>query len=119
MSSKRCTSNIDYLSPKQRQDIIYETIFRCGSTTVKNLASRFNVSERTIRRDITVLMRSTPIELTRGRNAAVQVSDGCKLKAPVYSPLNSIEKQYLKNLVDIVPQNDVLILKNIIAKVAS
>lgn len=119
MGSRRCTSNIDYISPKQRQDVICEILYHRGFTTVKSLASRFEVSEKTIRRDVTELMRSAPIEITRGRNAVIRVTEGCELKEPIYNLLNPREKEYLQNLVEIVPKESLAILKNIIAKVAS
>lgn len=119
MSSKRCTSEIEYIGPKDRQDVIYETIYRCGSATVKSFAVRFAVSERTIRRDVSSLMRSYPIEITRGRNAVIRVPEGHTLSAPAFSPLNSEEKKYLRSLVEIVPEEELSIFMGILAKVAS
>lgn len=119
MSSKRCTSDIGYIGPKERQDVIYETIYRCGFATVGSFAYRFAVSEKTIRRDVSMLMRSYPIEITRGRNAVIRVSEGHKLTAPIYSLLTAKEKQYLKGLAEIVPDEGLPILMGILAKVAS
>ena len=53
-----------------------EVLCRRRHDTYDNLAFEFNVSRRTIRRDIAILMCSYPIETSRGYGGGVRVADG-------------------------------------------
>ena len=55
---------------------IYQTLCARRQDTVDNLAHEFDVSEKTIRRDIGDLMCSFPLETVRGRyGGGVKVAD--------------------------------------------
>lgn len=58
-----------------RRTRIWETLRRRKSDTVANLAEEFGVSERTIRRDINVLITEHPITTVCGRYGGVLVLD--------------------------------------------
>ena len=55
---------------------LLEVLCRRRHDTYDNLAFEFNVSRRTIRRDIAILMCSYPIETSRGYGGGVRVADG-------------------------------------------
>ena len=50
------------MSPSERRQQLLETLCRRRHDTYGNLAREFNVSERTICRDVAVLMCSYPVE---------------------------------------------------------
>lgn len=56
------------MNPAERQNEILERLRIRGYDTCGNLANEFNVSDRTIRRDIAVLMCFHPIETVFGRH---------------------------------------------------
>ena len=65
------------MSPAERRQELLEVLYRRRHDTCDNLANEFNVSERTIRRDIAVLMCSHPIEtVCGGHGGGVKVLDG-------------------------------------------
>ena len=63
-------------SPSERRQELLEVLCRRRRDTYDNLAFEFNVSRRTIRRDIAILMCSYPIETSRGYGGGVKVADG-------------------------------------------
>ncbi len=63
-------------SPSERRQELLEVLCRRRRDTYDNLAFEFNVSRRTIRRDIAVLMCSYPIETSRGYGGGVKIADG-------------------------------------------
>lgn len=59
----------------ERRTRIWETLRQRKSDTVENLAAEFGVSERTIRRDINVLITEHPITTVCGRYGGILVLD--------------------------------------------
>lgn len=73
MSESRCFRIIYYLLEK-------------GKTTAKTLADEFEVSIRTIYRDVDVISSAgIPIYVTTGRNGGIQIADHYKLKNSYFS----------------------------------
>ncbi len=65
------------MSPAERRQELLEVLCLRRHDTYDNLAQEFNVSKMTIRRDITVLMCSYPIETVHGgRHGCVRVAEG-------------------------------------------
>lgn len=64
------------MSPSERRQELLEILCRRRHDTYDNLAFEFNVSRRTICRDIAILMCSYPIETFRGFGGGVKVSEG-------------------------------------------
>ena len=59
----------------ERRSAILKTLCRRRYETISNLATEFDVSERTIRRDIDVLSSTEPIYTQPGRYGGVYVMD--------------------------------------------
>lgn len=59
----------------RRQMILNELMCR-RYETVQNFAAEFDVSERTIRRDIDILSHDYPIYTEQGRGGGIRVKDG-------------------------------------------
>ena len=64
----------------RRQQILEKLILRRRDTVV-NLASEFNVNERTIRRDICILSHDYPIQSVPGKGGGIRLQDGYYLSA--------------------------------------
>ena len=61
--------------------------------TAAYFAEKYNVSERTVYRYVSVLSAHAPIEIVRGRNGGVRISDAYKLPVGFFS-----EEEYLATL---------------------
>lgn len=67
----------DILKAAERRKAIMRILCRRRHDTIKNLAFEFEVSERTIRRDIEILSYTEPIYTQRGRyEGGVHIVDG-------------------------------------------
>lgn len=65
------------MGTSERRNAILKTLCRRRYETISNLATEFNVSERTIRRDVEILSYTEPIYTQSGRHAGgVYVVDG-------------------------------------------
>ena len=68
--------------------------------TAAYFAEKYGISERTVYRYVTVLSTHAPIEITRGRNGGVRISDAYKLPVGFFSteeydaPLEALETHY-------------------------
>lgn len=72
------------MSPTERRQELLEVLCRRRHDTCVNLAREFGVSERTIRRDIIVLMCSYPVETVSGRHGGgVRIKDGFYDNRPI------------------------------------
>lgn len=76
------------------------------------MAEEFDVSERTIQRDIMLLMLSYPVETVRGRGGGVKIAEWFDPDSPVLNPkqvllLRKIEP--LLNTEDKVVLNSILL----------
>ena len=83
------------LNPWERRQKILEILCLRRHETTENLAHEFNVSRETIRRDITVLTCSYPIETVQGSHGGVRVADWFHLDRRA---LNSDEIAFLRRL---------------------
>ena len=83
------------LNPWERRQKILEILCLRRHETTENLAREFNVSRETIRRDITVLTCSYPVETVQGSHGGVRVADWFHLDRRV---LNSDEITFLRKL---------------------
>ena len=64
------------MRPNERRELLLESLLQRREDTIENLASEFDVNERTIRRDIEQLTSSYPLETVRGRyGGGVRVAD--------------------------------------------
>ena len=83
------------LNPWERRQKILEILCLRRHETTENLAHEFNVSRGTIRRDITVLTCSYPIETVQGSHGGVRVAGWFHLDRRA---LNSDEITFLRKL---------------------
>ena len=77
------------MSPIERRQKLLEVLNFRRQDTYDNLAYEFNVSRRTICRDIAVLMCSYPIETARGYAGGVKVAKWFHLNSKTLSPRQS------------------------------
>ena len=63
------------LNPWERRQKVLEVLCLRRHETISNLAHKFNASQGTIRRDITMLSCSYPIETVQGSHGGVKVAD--------------------------------------------
>lgn len=63
-------------SALERRDELINVLCERRRDTVANLATEFDVSERTIRRDLEYLTLSYPIETAQGKGGGVYVLEG-------------------------------------------
>ncbi len=83
------------MNPWERRQKILEALCLRRFDTVGNLAHEFNVSCETIRRDITILTCSYPIETVQGSHGGIKVADWFHLDR---RSLNSDEITFLRRL---------------------
>jgi len=100
----------------QRQSGILNILLRERHVTAASLASKFGVTERTIRNDITALSCEYPIQTLRGRYGG-----GIKLAnwyLPYTRGLSSKQKELLKRLRMTLEGEDLSVLNSILAQFA-
>ena len=85
------------LNPWERRQKILEVLCLRRHETTDNLAHEFNVSRGTIRRDITVLTCSYPVETVSGSHGGIRVAEWFHLDRRA---LNSDEITFLRRLED-------------------
>lgn len=78
---------------------------------VENLAFEFNVSERTIRRDIELLSLDYPIYTTQGNGGGVHIIDDCITGRKLMSYK---QEELLQKLVSTLGSEDAEIMRDII-----
>ena len=83
------------MNPWERRQKILEVLCLRRQETTDNLAHEFHVSRETIRRDITILTCSYPIETVQGGHGGVRVADWFHLDRRM---LNSDEITFLRRL---------------------
>ena len=99
------------LNPWERRQKTLEILCLLRHETTENLAHEFNVSRGTIRRDITVLTCSYPVETVQGGHGGVRVADWFHLDRRT---LNSDEITFLRKLEGQLDGADREILNRII-----
>ena len=100
------------MNPWERRQKILEILCLRRHETTENLAHEFNVSRGTIRRDITALTCSYPIETVQGSHGGVRVADWFHLDRRA---LNSDEITFLRKLEGQLDGADREILNRIIS----
>ena len=79
---------------------------------MRDLASRFNVSVRTIRTDVDFLSVTYPIETTRGRyNGGISFIEGY---SPRKARLTPVQRDFLYRVMKLVSKSDQEIVKSIL-----
>ena len=99
------------MNPWERRQKILEILCHRRHETTENLAYEFNVSRETIRRDITVLTCSYPVETVQGSHGGVRVADWFHLDR---RSLNSDEITFLRKLEERLDSTDREMLSRII-----
>ncbi len=85
------------MNPWERQQKLLEVLCLRRYDTLGNLAHEFNVSTRTIRKDILVLTCSYPIETVRGSHGGIRVAEWFRLGR---RKLNFDEITFLRRLAE-------------------
>jgi len=67
------------LGTTERRNAILKALCRRRYETISNLAIEFEVSERTIRRDIEVLSFTEPVYTQPGRHGGIYIVDGYRM----------------------------------------
>lgn len=96
-----------------RRQAILDVLSARRFETMANLAFEFNVSVRTIQRDIDVLSTSAPIYTVCGNGGGVRFMDG-QYSSKRY--LNTIERDLLEEMLETVPSDKRGILQGILDK---
>ena len=94
-----------------RRVALLEYLRKHDRTTVDELANEFNVSRRTVLRDITALTQEHAVETVRGRYGGVYLSKDKKAKR-----LTEHQKQTLKELLTIANPEQQHDIREIISK---
>lgn len=104
------------MSAIERREALLDALCVRRFDQVKNLATEFGVSEKTIRTDIEVLACSYPIETVRGRyGGGVKVLDWYHRGKKTLSPEQA---DLLKRLAPNLKDNDLAIMNSIISQFA-
>lgn len=97
------------MGTNERRWQLLKTICRQRHETIANLAEKFGVSERTIRRDIEVLSLSEPIYTSPGRyNGGVYVVEGYYIDKSYF---NTRQREIIQKLIDVAEDEDVYSLE--------
>ncbi len=100
------------MNPWERRQKILEVLCLRRHDTYEGLAQEFNVSRRTIRRDIEILTCSYPLETVCGKYGSVNVAECFHLDRRA---LNSAEITFLRRLAESLDGHDLEMLNRIIA----
>jgi len=99
------------VSANDRRRAIIEALCERKTETRENLAFEFNVSKRTITRDIVILSTEYPIYTSNGNGGGIYIAEGYKLDGRYMS-----EKQteFLIRLSKKLKDDDLEVMKSII-----
>ena len=90
-------------STADRRDEIMRILYRSGYSTAIRLAEELGVSERTIRRDISILSLTKPIYTTSGRKTGgIYIVDGYRIDK---NYLSEQEEELLKKVIQIAKES--------------
>lgn len=109
------------MSPNERRLKLLEVLCLRRYDTYDNLAREFNVSKRTISRDISVLMCSYPIETVCGRfGGGVKVLDGYyyHYNSPAHKSLSQKQILLLRQVRNRLTGDDIDTLNSILVQFA-
>lgn len=102
------------LSPSERQSAIMDILRRERHTTTARLSTEFDVTERTIRNDITALSLTLPILTVRGRyGGGIKLADWFRPCAKTLSPK---QEELLHRLKTTLAGNDLIVLNSILVQ---
>lgn len=101
----------DCLNSKERREQIVEFLAINKHSTRSVLAQKFNVSIRTIARDIVILSSKVPIFTKAGTHGGIYIRSDYKYKRKY---LNSEEEKYLRELANTLPEDKRVMLLKII-----
>ena len=99
----------------ERRIEIIKYLCKCRASTVEQLAFEFEVSTKTISRDLTLLSLSHPIEVRQGRGGGVFVMEGYRL-GKVY--LKDRQETVIRKYIEIAPVEDKEDLESILTDFA-
>lgn len=102
-----------YMSPNERRQALLKALCLRRHDTYDNLAFEFNVSRRTVCRDVAILMCAYPIETVRGIGGGVKVADGFYLHRKAKT-LTSKQTELLTRLRDRLEGDDLETLNSIL-----
>ena len=100
------------LNPWERRQKILEVLCLRRHDTSIGLAQEFNVSRETIRRDITILTCSYPVETVKGNHGGIRVAEWFHLDRRM---LNAEEIALLRRLGESLDGHDREIINRIVA----
>ena len=95
-----------------RRQALLDVLMCRRRDTISNIASEFEVSERTIRRDIDILSGHYPIYTERGHGGGVRVRDGFFTDR---RHLTIAEENLLRRLAAMLPTDEQSIINVILA----
>ena len=101
------------LNPWERRQKILEVLCQRRRDTYANLAHEFGVCKGTIRRDITVLTCSYPIETVSGGHGGVRVAEWFHLDRRT---LNADELELLNRLGQLLHGRDLEVMNRLITQ---
>ena len=99
------------MKPYERQTELMNILCRERHMTTANLASLLEVTERTIRNDITTLSLRYPIRTSTGRCGGVYLADWFHPHAKALSPK---QKELLQRVRCLLSGEDLIVLNSII-----
>ena len=108
------------MGPAERRSAILKLLCRTRFETIANLSSWFEVSERTIRRDIEILSLTEPIFTKSGRyGGGVYVTDNYSIdriyfKGRELEILNTLLKSVESHKICELTNDEIVIFKNLI-----
>ena len=102
------------LNPSERQSAIMDILRRERHTTTARLSMEFDVTERTIRNDITALSFTLPILTVRGRyGGGIKLADWFRPCAKTLSPK---QEELLHRLKTALAGDDLIVLNSILVQ---
>ena len=107
------------MNPAERRQELLEVIRRRRYDTCENLAHEFDVSERTIRRDIAVLTCSYPIEtVLGGHGGGVRIKTGYydSQRPAIHGGLTPKQIALLQDLRNLLDGDDLETLNTILSE---
>lgn len=99
------------MNPTERRSAIFTAICWRRFDSFVNLAREFQVSERTIQRDVILLTLSYPLETVRGRRGGVKLADWFH---PADTWLNFEQIKLLRKIEPYLPPVEQVVLKSIL-----
>ena len=95
----------------ERRQAILDYLLEHKKATRNILASRFNVSLRTIERDVLILSCSYPIDAVQGGGGGIYISDGFKLGMKYFT---DEQAALLEKLSEGLTNEELVIMKSIL-----